>query len=255
MIIKELSNDDKDEEKKKEQHMVVKHLLDAFPDKTNSTSWYSLHWAVVAKCRLIDEEVKLIHAADPIALEKHHLQGNGSVTGFSPAHLLCMLKNAPLTLTKFLSGHNQKAFSAPCSNNIHLNQLQFGRYALHLAAEYCNSTVLLQILLQLNVSITKKTASSYVKTPLGLLFARQEFPFQINMVHCLVEADNCVEVMSDAIKSYLRGFAGNVDKDHSLLPGSTGLFTLMLMNILMTTNPELCYIVYVIILKVIYSRV
>lgn len=87
-----------------------------------------------------------------------------------------MHRNPPLSLIRFLSAHNDKEFCASCSY-INLNDvedddedpLQYCTSTFHLAAEYSESVELLQILLQLDVSMTKKKALHDHMAPLGTL--------------------------------------------------------------------------------------
>jgi hypothetical protein len=103
---------------------------------------------------------------------------------YSPAHLLCMGANPSLSLIRFLVRHNPMVLNSFCSSE-HDWDDDCSIYPLHLAAENGQSIELLQILLQLDQSVTKKKSASHVETPhtpLGILCAKEESPTVMDMI-------------------------------------------------------------------------
>lgn len=139
-----------------------------------------------------------MYAEHPVALERHRFERQKLISGCFPAHMLCIIKITPLPLIRFLSGHNSRTFCVSCFIK---DPLQYGRYPLHLAAEYSESVQMLQIL-QLDVSATKKTTFDG-HTPLGILCGKQEFPSMLDMVQCVAEVDNSTAVIEGAIMNSL----------------------------------------------------
>jgi hypothetical protein len=163
-----------------------------------------------------------------------------------------MRVNPSLSLIKFLVEHNPMAFNSSCSSEHELDVEDggFSMYPLHLAAENSQSIELLQILLQLDQSVTKKKAASYCDhiphTPLGFLCFNKESPTTMDMILCLIKVDSSVEVIEDAIISCL---SINIEdaiisclsidlKLGSIQAGSIGHYKLTLIELLLKANPE-----------------
>jgi len=231
------------------------HMLEALPNMEN-VGWNPLAWAVSVGDKVEEDDIKCLYLADPLALDKPHLdveyEYDKSLIGYSPAHLLCMRVNPSLSLIKFLVGHNPMAFNSSCSSEHELDVEDGGysMYPLHLAAENSQSIELLQILLQLDQSVTKKKAASYCDhiphTPLGFLCFNKESPTTMDMILCLIKVDSSVEVIEDAIISCL---SINIEdaiisclsidlKLGSIQAGSVGHYKLTLIELLLKANPE-----------------
>jgi hypothetical protein len=187
------------------------NILEAFPDM-ESVGWHPLAWAVPVSYDSVEEEdIKCLYLADPLALDRPHLDldfdfdNNPFLIGYSPAHILCRKADPSLSLIRFLVGHNSMAFLKSRSS-VHEEAEEYEIYPLHLAAKHSQSIELLQILLQLDQSVTKKKSASYGKiphTPLGILCGRGESPVVMDMILCLIKVDRSVEVIEDAISSCL----------------------------------------------------
>lgn len=145
-------------------------------------------------------------------MENEHVKEDEDSTSFSLAHMLCMLRNPPMALVRFHIGHNSKAFQVRCTYDDDEDYdegcpIQYGMFPLHLAAKYSESVELLQALLQLDVSMTKRktskysntTTSTYGNTPLEILSGRKYFPTLLNLIRCLIQVDNSVQGMESAI--------------------------------------------------------
>lgn len=108
-------------------------------------------------------------------------------------------------------------------------------YPLHLVAEYSDSVELQQILIQLNVSMTKRKVSFKGVNRLGILCRRKQFPATMNMMHCLIEVDKSVAVIENGIRGCSERHAINCNTTEE---GFTGHHMLMLINMLLKTNPK-----------------
>jgi ankyrin repeat protein len=266
--VKEMNENDKLNEKKKEIDVIISknkvfsaavamigqalvsrsfeisNILEAFPNNLD-IDWNPLAWAVSLGLNenneVKEEDIKRLYLADPFALKRHHhsnIENDRHLTGYSPAHMLCMQTKPSLPLIKFLMGHNPMAFSERCSNK---NQYlaDFPIHTLHLAAKHSESVELLQILLQLDKSVTKmKAAFSYevLHTPLEMLCERTESAVVMDMILCLIEVDSSVEVIEGAICSCLS--SGSIEQMSSTQPGSIGHYKLTLITMLLNANLE-----------------
>lgn len=74
-------------------------MLHTFPDPSYNVKKVPLQWAVALKelgdTGIDEEDIKRLYVADPMSLEKHHLEGDDEITSYSPAHFLCMQPNPP----------------------------------------------------------------------------------------------------------------------------------------------------------------
>lgn len=139
----------------------------------------------------------MIYAADPMASERHHLyqediENNDAsylgMIGCSRAHVLCIKSNPSLSLIRFLIGLDPQVFCTSCSYFQNIEDSQYGRYPLHLVAQYSDSGALLQKKLQLDVSVTQ-TKNQIISgmTPLGAVCSRKYIPALMDMATCLME--------------------------------------------------------------------
>jgi hypothetical protein len=115
-----------------------------------------------------------------------------------------------------------------------------GKAALHMVAQYSESLEVLQIVLQIDHSLTKKrVVGPYndIKTaPLGLLCGRCEFPSFHKMLSCLTEVDSTVSVIHDGVMQCMRQYKGS--SYHDISPGSRGDSTLTLLGKLIDANMD-----------------
>jgi hypothetical protein len=104
--------------------------------------------------------------------------------------------------------------------------------ALHLVAQYCESLEVLQSVLQIDQSLTKKRSvgpyDGIRTTPLGLLCGRSEFPSFHKMLLCLIEVDSNVQVKYDGVTQCMQQYKGSSYQDIS--PESRGDRTLILLG-------------------------
>lgn len=113
-----------------------------------------------------------------------------------------------------------------------------------MAAKYSESVEQRQILLQLDVSVTKKRTShhdTFGHIPLGILCRRKNSPAFMDMVRCLIEVDSGVEVIENAIEDCIIGHSshsGSIEGASSIIPGSKGHKILALVDMLLKTNSE-----------------
>jgi hypothetical protein len=155
-----------------------------------------------------------------------------TLTGCTPAHILCMQKQPKISVVRYFCVRDPKAF-ALCD--------QKGRCALHLVAQYSESVELLQYILQMDSKMAIKhfdeSGTGEETTPLGLLCRRLEFPFPTfdKMVSSLIEVDSTVEVINNGMLDILWSFEGCLDQD--ILPGSRGEKSLILLGNLLNANP------------------
>jgi hypothetical protein len=132
---------------------VVNHILSIFPDEktmTDERSWLPMHFAMAltVENRISEEDVHVLHAIDPLAMHRlSEKDKDGMMTGFTPIHLLCMQKRPNMSLVRYLSLRDPKAFILCDKRN---------RCALHFVAQYSESLELLQTVLQIDHTMTKK---------------------------------------------------------------------------------------------------
>ena len=193
-----------------EQCNSVDRLLRAFPDESKQTdgrSWLPLHWAVVVgEKSLIEENVKAIYTSDPMALQRHHLEGSSvDDMGFTPAHLLCMqeMTTRNMSFIRHVSICNEQAFTMSASYSSRFDPVLYSFNALHAACNLGQPTEeLLKHLLQLDSSQTKKKCSKNGLTPLGYLCKNSSC--SDHLVVCLLGIDNSAEVVGNGIAGCLK---------------------------------------------------
>ena len=189
---------------------VIK-LLGAFPVDANLTdgrSWLPLHWTVVTDEKIVTQnDVKLVYNSDPMAMQRYHQQRENwdkSDMGYTPAHLLCMQEttNRNMSLVRHFSICNQQAFTKSASYR-NGYPLLYSFSAVHAACGSGDPTeVLLQHLLQLGSSQTKKKCSENGLTPLGYLCKNSRCSDRL--VSCLLGVDSSTEVVWNGIVGCLQ---------------------------------------------------
>ena len=195
------------------QSNSVGNLLRSFPVVDSKHSWLPLHWAVIANEQIVSEEdVKMIYASDPMALQRHHLRSTSHIVGFTPAHLLCMqeMTNRNLSLIRYFSVFSQHAFTMSASYSGRGDPLLYGYSALHAPCDLGQPTEeLLKHLLQLDSSQLKMkkrdeiscTPLAYPCTPLAYLCANTNC--NDRLITCLLEVDSSVELVWSGIAGCL----------------------------------------------------
>jgi hypothetical protein len=159
--------------------------------------------------------------------EEEEANNRNALTGCTPAHLLCKQNPPTMSLVHFFSLRDPKAFLL-CD--------QQGRCALHLVAIFSESLELLQSMLQIDHTMTNRRITSApvhgVRTALGLLYKRLEFPRLKEMITSLIEVDSSVAVIYDGIIGcILRAFSDNIR-------GTGAERILDRIKVLLNANPE-----------------
>ena len=180
-----------------------------FPDdskQTDGRGWMPLHWAALAFDTpegnlhgLAEEDVQLVYANDPLALQRYHHYNEEDVEGqdveddctgiqrYTPVHFLCM---QPVTTkrTRLLS------YFSICNRQSH-----FIPSVLHVTCQLGQPTEeLLKFLLQLDSS---QTAKFYFdndfneRTPLGHLCNNNSC--NERLMTCLLDVDSSTDVVRD----------------------------------------------------------
>jgi hypothetical protein len=148
-------------------------IVSAFPDDSKMTderSWCPMHCAVALSVqnKVSKEDILILQAANPLAM---HLFSGKDKRGHTPLHILCMQKRPNISLVRKICLRDPQAFVLSDHG---------GKSALHMVAQYSESLDVLQSVLQIDHSLTKKWVNGPyddIKTaPLGLLCGRSEFP-------------------------------------------------------------------------------
>jgi hypothetical protein len=230
------------------EQVVVNRILSAFPDNNKMSDWLPMHCAIAlfVEDKVSEEDVRILYTADPSALHQFSRDAKPSRSerhgdeseevGYTPVHLLCMQKEPKLSLIRYFSLRDPKAFLL-CD--------KYGRSPLHLVANYSESLGLLQTILQVDQTMTKEDSVDYYEEekykPLGLLCKRCDFPRFFEMLSCLIEVDSTVEVIYSGIirciESSLIQSNGNRN-DNDIRPGSISGRILILLGILLKANPD-----------------
>jgi hypothetical protein len=79
-----------------------------------------------------------------------------------------------------------------------------GKSALHMVAQYSENREVLQNVLQIDHSLTKKKVAN-----MALLCGRSEFLSFQKMLLCLIEVDSTVSVIRDGVFHCMRQFKGS----------------------------------------------
>jgi hypothetical protein len=114
-----------DKETVDDNNHILAPLLSPFPDKemmTDGLSWLPLHFALALGDKIKEEDINILHARDPIAMQRYSLrrlnrQEDGRRTAYLPGHFLCMQKFPNMSLMKYLSMCDMRAFTMRISFN------------------------------------------------------------------------------------------------------------------------------------------
>jgi ankyrin repeat protein len=208
-------------------------IVSAFPDDSKMTdkrSWLSMHFAVAltVENKISEEDILMLQAANPLAM---HLFSEKDKKGYTPVHLLCMQKRPNISLVRKICLRDPQAFVL-CNRD--------GKSALHMVAQYSESLEVLQSVLQIDHSLTKKKIigpyDDFKTAPLGLLCGRSEFSSFHKMFSCLIEVDSTVDVIYDGVVQCIRQYRGSSYQDIS--PGSRGDSTLILLEKLLDVKAD-----------------
>jgi hypothetical protein len=213
-------------------------ILSPFPDDgilIHNRSWLPMHFAMSLSGGnkiIIEEDIHTLHAADPLAMHLFsEIDKNGRLAGCTPIHLLCMQKRPDILLVREFCLKDPKAFVL-CNDS--------GKSAIHLVAQYSESLEVLQNVLQIDHTLTRKMVDSPfggTKTsPLGLLCGRYEFPSFHEMFTCLIEVDRTVSVVLDGVFQSLLQWKDS--SNQNILPGSRGERTVILLGKLLDANVD-----------------
>jgi hypothetical protein len=211
-------------------------IVSAFPDDsmiTDERTWCPMHCAVALTVdnKTSEEDILMLQAANPLAM---HLFSGIDKKGYTPVHLLCMQKRPKISLVRKICLCDPQAFVL-CDHE--------GKSSLHMVAQYSESLEVLQSVLQVDHSLTKKKViGPYVvgpyddieTTPLGLLCGRSESPSFHEMLLCLIEVDSTVDVICDGVVQCMQQYNGSTD----ISPGSRGDSTFILLGKLIDANAD-----------------
>jgi hypothetical protein len=130
---------------------ILSLLLEPFPDerkKTDGCSWLTMHFALALGNKVREEDIHEVHRADPLSLQRYGYK-------FKPCHFLCM-HHPNISLISYLSLRDLRVFSIHETDTMN---------ALQLAAKYFENMELLQILLQIDLSMPggrQKSTSHFI---------------------------------------------------------------------------------------------
>jgi ankyrin repeat protein len=175
--------------------------------------------------RISEEKVHILHAANPLAM---HLFSEIDKRGYTPIHLLCIQKRPSLSLVRKMCLRDPQAFIL-CGHS--------GKSALHMVAQYSESLEVLQTVLQIDHTLTRKKVDgpySEKALPLGLLCGRCDFPSFHEMFSCLIEIDSTVKVIHDGMVQCMQQCKDSPYQE--TLPGSRGERILILLGKLLDAN-------------------
>jgi hypothetical protein len=210
-------------------------LLVSFPDRKKTTdgrSWLSLHFALALGDKVKEDDVRILYSYDPMAMQLLHLKetGDNDQPGFSPGHLFCMQKEPNMSLMRYLSMRDSKAFTMSVSCHEFYNGCM---NSLQLAAQYCESVELIRDLMQIDQSMAKTVGELDLMrsvTALGFLCGRSHFP-SFNVIYkCLIAADSSIEVVSDAVVSLFRLYGKSIFADDKVQVVLTQVRSLLKLN-------------------------
>jgi hypothetical protein len=138
-----------------------------------------------------------------------HLFSGIDNKGYAPIHLLCMQKRPNISLVRKICLRDPQAFML-CDHE--------GKSALHMVVQYSESLEVLQSVLQIDHSPTKKRVIGLYglmkATPLGLLCRRSEFSLFHKMVSCLIEVDSTDSAIYDGIAQCMLQYKGSSYQFH-----------------------------------------
>jgi hypothetical protein len=113
---------------------------------TDERSWLSIHYAVALSVenKISEEDVLILQAANPLAM---HLFSKKDEKGHTPIQLLCTQKSPKISLVRKVCLRDPQAFVL-CDRE--------GKSAFHMVAQYSESLEVLQSVLLIDYSLTKK---------------------------------------------------------------------------------------------------
>ena len=188
---------------------ALSNFLTKFPNdakKTDGRGWMPLHWAVLAVGTpvgdfygLVEEDVKLLYAADLQSLQRFYDAEDDEWTEedqyrYTPAHFLCMQPNTPhtMSLLRYFSTCNPQAL-------INSEALYSDFSLLHAICQFGQPTEeLLQHLLQLDSTQVTKTCGQHNYTPLQHLCGND--CCNERLMTCLLQFDSSAAVVAGAIR-------------------------------------------------------
>ena len=196
-------------------HHPDQYTVSVFPDdskQSDGRGWMPLHWAAIAFDTaegdlhgLTEEDVRLVYASDPLALQRYHKYNEVNVDGedvegnctgiqrYTPTHFLCMqpMTKKRTSLLRYFSICNRQTVFIPS--------------ILHVTCELGQPTEeLLQFLLQLDSSQTSKFYFGEVGayTPLGLLCLNRDC--YDGRITCLLDVDSSADVTTDGFMACIQ---------------------------------------------------
>lgn len=212
-------------------------LLQPFPDEDKNTdgrSWLTMHFATALGNKVAEDDIHEVHSADPLSIQRYDLlkpdlvapfSRRGKtifVTRYTPCHFLCMQRYPSLSLVKYLSMRDLRAFTicAIKESNYSVAQRDVCN-AIQLAAASSESVELLRILLQVDQSMIKKPTSirngslDISASPLSRLCKRSASQFSTfnGMLECLMAADNSSEILNEGILSSFESYGKSDSTD------------------------------------------
>lgn len=198
-------------------------------------SWSPFHWAIACGETVTENDVKLIYAANPLALITRHVKGYDECDDFlghTPNSILLMFKKPSMSLLLCFLTKHPEAFSSDVGGYRSivvggyyiLDAYQpFRFFPLHLAAQYFESVAALKLIIEFGKKISFKSTSRISgETPLSLLCSRKEFPEFWDMFTCLLEVNSSCEIVENAISCAIK---------------TQGPHTLLLIDKLLKANP------------------
>jgi ankyrin repeat protein len=232
---------------------VVNTILSALPDERRMTDkriWLPVHFAIALTTRnkISKDDILTLLSSDPKAMGRLSnkkavgYEGEDSedeevervLVGCTPAHLFCMQKQPKISLVRYFCLHDEKAFA---------QDDQSGRSALHLVTQNSESMKLLECILKIDGTLTKKkqrvVSTQRGFTPLGLLCRRLHFPTFDEMLACLIKVDSSIAVIYDGIIANIMSYEECLQQDIS--PGSRGERSVTLIKKLLDTQPTVVF--------------
>jgi ankyrin repeat protein len=210
-------------------------IVSAFPDDdddlSNKRSWLPMHFAIAFTVENIisEEDIHVLHDANPLAMHSlSEIDEEGDPTGYTPIDLLCMQKKPNMSVVRKICLLDPQAF---------VSSDHSGKSALHIIAQHSESMEMLQSILQMDHSLTKKKVIGPMAgkaTPLGLLSGRSVFPSFDDMIKCLIDTDSTIEVIYDGVRNCMLQYKKSPFQGIS--PGSRGHRSLILLGKLLDAN-------------------
>jgi ankyrin repeat protein len=214
---------------------VLSLLLKPFPDTvkmTDGRSWLPMHFALALGNKVREEDIHEMHSVEPLLIQRYNLvkpqQVRYNITKYTPCYFLCMQRNPNLSLIRYLSMRDLKAFTI-CSHeeSWYSSDIRYTN-ALQLATKHSENVELLKILIQIDQSMTKMSSSSTFGriSALGILCKRSSSQFSTfnSMLECLIIANSSADVVTDGLQSCFKSFKSSSIKDINALLAIMQLF-------------------------------